>query len=823
MKNQIFRPKILHRKRINEILSQIFEVPIFFISASMGYGKTMAVKNFLEKNKDIEFIWFGTANEESDDIWMWHKLCKAIESTDFELSKKLNSYGFPRSNMDIYRVINEIREAVDKRIILVIDDWDDTKIAYINRLIKFIAFEEIPNLHIVIISRNKPSSQYIELELKQRCLVMWQNDIAFTIEETVEFFEINGIKLTQKEIEEIYSYTEGWILATYLALLQYNSTNTFNNIPRATEILKNSVYDKFNETTKKIILKLAPVESFTLEQAVYITGNIEANDVIKELASNNCFIKYDDKSQRYTLHSTLRNVLNEEFVLLNLDSNKINNACGDWYSKDFKDSEAMEYYYKAKNYDRILDLIERNKTIDLTNLWRRIINSVFDELSMEQKINRPIAYLIYIFFYITYTNPKKGKDLLYELWVIYEVDEELNDRNQILGEISFVESLLMMDDFKKMTEYHKKAYDLFQGGTSKVANNKMPITFGSPNFLSLFYKEKGGLKDLAEYLKKELVYFIHISNGGAVGIDYLISAEYLFETGDVYNGELLAYKALYKAKLKNQASIIICSLFLLMRIYINKGDKIRFRSNYNNLIEECGKLNIPRFLDGTEVALRYIDGITGKLDNMYKLDKEPETLNLQIIATPVTNMKYIISALGMVLKKSYIELEIHAEIMLEDYLRKNYIYGALYAYMFDSIAKYNLYGTQEAKKALLKAVDLAKEDRMIMCFVELSPHILPILKALKEDDEYVKMLLPRCEKFNEIYIRNNSGIEKLELTPRELEVIKLVYEGYKQSEISAKLNIALVTVKKHIASIYDKLNVKNKMAAINLLKEKGII
>jgi len=53
--------------------------------------------------------------------------------------------------------------------------------------------------------------------------------------------------------------------------------------------------------------------------------------------------------------------------------------------------------------------------------------------------------------------------------------------------------------------------------------------------------------------------------------------------------------------------------------------------------------------------------------------------------------------------------------------------------------------------------------------------------------------------------------------------MKLVEEGYKQNEISEKLNIALITVKKHISSVYFKLNVKNKTIAINLLKEKGII
>jgi len=85
------------------------------------------------------------------------------------------------------------------------------------------------------------------------------------------------------------------------------------------------------------------------------------------------------------------------------------------------------------------------------------------------------------------------------------------------------------------------------------------------------------------------------------------------------------------------------------------------------------------------------------------------------------------------------------------------------------------------------------------------------------------MVLADCKKYNEMYGKDYCNMKKVELTPRELEVMKLVEEGYKQSEISEKLNIALITVKKHIASVYLKLNVKNKTIAINVLKEKGII
>jgi len=824
MKGQNFSPKVLHRKRINKMLSQIFEVPLFFISASMGYGKTTAVKSFFEKKKDVQNIWFYGENEDND-MWMWKKFCSLIKGINSNLSKRLIDYGFPENNIEVHEIIDIIREELKQKTVLVIDDWYDEKTIYINYLIKAVALAEIPDLHIVILSRNKPRGNYLELEIKQKCIVLSQDEIGFTFEETVEFFEINQFKLTDKEKIELYDYTDGWPSATYVALLQYVNKNTFHNIPMASELIKTAVYDNLDETTKQILLKLSIVNKFTLDQAIYITGNQKTKAIIMELISNNCFIRYDRELDVYTLHSILRNVLNEEIISNNIDFNYINNTCGDWYSKNLEDIDAIEYYYKAKNFQRILDLIERNYFIDISDLNPQIIRSVFHELSMEEKINRPIVYLTYIFFCTLYGNPRIGAELLYQAKSIYESDKNLANKNQILGEVAVVESFVMFNDIKKMQECHKKAYELFNGGTSKIANYKMPFTFGSPSMLYLYYNKKGELKNIVENIVKEVHYYINISNGGGSGANYLINAEFCFQTGDFNNAELFAYKSLYKAKSKKQTSIIICSIFLLMRLCVNRNDKYEARNNFNDLIKEYENHNenTPRFLNGAELAMGYIDGITGNLEAMDKWMEYRKNPNMPI-ETSVLNKSTIICGLAMILKGSYKELEGLVVNMLVVYERENNILGILYSYIFDSIVKYKCYDDMEqAEKELLKAIDLAKEDHIIMCFIELAPHILPILKNLKKENLYVKMLLPKCEKFNIIYEKNYCDMKKIELTPREIEVMKLVEKGYKQSEIAEKLNIALITVKKHISAVYFKLNVKNRTIATNILKEKGII
>jgi two-component system, NarL family, response regulator YdfI len=60
-----------------------------------------------------------------------------------------------------------------------------------------------------------------------------------------------------------------------------------------------------------------------------------------------------------------------------------------------------------------------------------------------------------------------------------------------------------------------------------------------------------------------------------------------------------------------------------------------------------------------------------------------------------------------------------------------------------------------------------------------------------------------------------------ELTDRELEVLSAVAEGKRSKEIAAQLGITERTVKAHLASIYNKLGVDSRAAAIAIAAQKG--
>jgi DNA-binding NarL/FixJ family response regulator len=54
------------------------------------------------------------------------------------------------------------------------------------------------------------------------------------------------------------------------------------------------------------------------------------------------------------------------------------------------------------------------------------------------------------------------------------------------------------------------------------------------------------------------------------------------------------------------------------------------------------------------------------------------------------------------------------------------------------------------------------------------------------------------------------------LTEREIEVLNHMVNGWDAKRISSELNVSVLTIRKHIANIYDKLHINSKAQAISL-------
>ena len=97
----------------------------------------------------------------------------------------------------------------------------------------------------------------------------------------------------------------------------------------------------------------------------------------------------------------------------------------------------------------------------------------------------------------------------------------------------------------------------------------------------------------------------------------------------------------------------------------------------------------------------------------------------------------------------------------------------------------------------------------------------------------LKLSKPKIETIvveKEVYVNGNghfvldtSLVSKLELSKRELEIMRLLAQGHSNQEIATKLFVSLSTVKTHIQHLFEKLDVKRRTQAVEKAKRLNLI
>jgi DNA-binding NarL/FixJ family response regulator len=61
------------------------------------------------------------------------------------------------------------------------------------------------------------------------------------------------------------------------------------------------------------------------------------------------------------------------------------------------------------------------------------------------------------------------------------------------------------------------------------------------------------------------------------------------------------------------------------------------------------------------------------------------------------------------------------------------------------------------------------------------------------------------------------------VTPRELEIIRMIAHGLRNKEIAARLSISEGTVKIHLHNVYEKLQLDGRLALLLYAREHALV
>lgn len=91
--------------------------------------------------------------------------------------------------------------------------------------------------------------------------------------------------------------------------------------------------------------------------------------------------------------------------------------------------------------------------------------------------------------------------------------------------------------------------------------------------------------------------------------------------------------------------------------------------------------------------------------------------------------------------------------------------------------------------------------------------------VIREVEVQAVPLVPATSAF----VEDMKAVQRLGITPRELEILSLIAEGLSNREIAERLFISENTVKTHSSRLFEKLQAKRRTQAVQLAKHYGLI
>ncbi|WP_051296724.1 helix-turn-helix transcriptional regulator [Anaeroarcus burkinensis] len=810
---------IYKRQALIQELTGIWKHPLTIVEAPMGYGKTTAVKEFL-KTSNANVFWQTLANTSADSFW--RGFCRLLKPINEHCANALVELGVPADNVFMDTAL-ELLENVDfpLKTCLVFDDYHLLTSPYIDCFIERLIKLTPPNLHIIIISRTMFGENTTELTLKGFCKVIEKSSFEFTRDEIAEYYKLCGICLTPSETTELYSYTEGWISALYLSLLNFEYERKIDRQSSLSELIEKTVYRYYPSEAKEFLLAICIFDSFTLEQAkaMWPHGNAEAH--LRYLMRNNAFIKFNYYNQTYHTHNIFTTYLREQLLLQGEDRcREIQQLAGAWYASDENYIQAMECFYQACAFGELLAVFVKDNGHSVTPETKDRIIKYFSDCPEEAKKKNPTACVLYARkLFLLNEKEKYVAECQKSLDYLNTISDETT-RNHLLGELELSKSFAKYNDLQGMVEHQTKAYALLNG-PSRLFDHQNYFTFGTPSVLYMFYRQSGTAAQTTATLTKYMPRYCLMTTNHGAGAEYMMQAEQSFYQGDFENAAIAIHKAEFPARSGQQIAILLCILFLQIRLAFVNANSAAVQQRLQQMREEveaCGQYQLIHALDMCEGFI-------------YAQLKQPKKIPVWIAEGTLQDSRLyflshaffnIIYGKTLLLKGDYLKLLGLSEHFLNTASIFPNLLSKIYIHIYESIAYSCLQRRQEALDALCKSLAIAEPDQFIMPFVENGEELSLLLDELKTDEKYASFI-EHIKEVHAVFLPNLTAVRTamneivIPLTAREQEVAELVTAGMSNKSIGKKLFIEESTVKKTLQNIYAKLGINGRTMLTRLM------
>jgi LuxR family maltose regulon positive regulatory protein len=877
------RANLVPRPRLTERLNAGLGRKLTLIAAPAGFGKTTLLSEWIPTSPRC-VTWLALDEGDNDPTKFWTYMIASLQELRSDLGagalSLLQSPQAPPITSILTSLINDL-SAFPEAFAIVLDDYHVIDFEPIHEALAFLLAHLPANMHLVLTTRVDPPLPLARLRGRDRLTELRVNDLRFSAEEAAAFLRnVMGLDLSGEEVAALEARTEGWIAGLQIAALSMQDREDISGFIQAFSgshrhilgYLAEEVLNQQPGDTLDFLLQTSILDRLCGPLCEAVTGNTDGQAMLESLEHVNLFITpLDDEGIWYRYHHLFAEVLqarlqqNQPELLVELHGR----ACN-WYTHQGMLEEAVRHALAGAEFEEAAQLIVR---IAPANIYRGEIKTLIawmDRLPDEHVFNN--GELVAYECWLLYLSGQVGlaKEYAEMVWPYVPGDTSSVAR----GRMAFLNSqfAIIREDIPAAIEYVVEALDLigeedlFFRSLALATLSGTQILIGNPgNAIDNLREaarigEKFGqpLATLSAYIKlaDQLNYHGNLQEGRAIcdyamhlyvdssgqpspisGLAYIAGAKLAYEENDLDVLHQYLSVASTQEELLGMAGLtlevmVIQTLFEQARGDINaalararQGSSIAEKTGIKGYFTHFAALEANLYLkignfQAVEnwVETSHISSIRD--DDLYHLEEN-------IVFARCLIMQNRWSAASELLEG------LERTVIRAEYTRYLIVILILKALLFQR-QQYAGQAIENLEQALRLAapqgyrrVFLDEGEPMRRLLVDYRSHLSQPIKdgAVSESIHLLAYTDKLLAAFSPAAPAGKPELEAaLEpLSERELDILRLIAEGYTNQEIAETLVIAVSTVKSHINHLYGKLGIQRRTQAVAMARGLGLL
>lgn len=874
--------QMIEREHLNQLLDTASGYKLVLVSSSAGSGKSTLIAHYVERAR-LRCFWYALDNSDDDIIRFSAYLLKGLESnknisqSGFQaLLESLETIG---EESFIKAIINWLC-ATKEEFTMIFDDYHVIHQPEIHHMMALLLEYMPAHIHVILMTREDPPLPLSKWRVKNQLLEIRIRDLKFTDIDAERFLnESMMLKLTSEDTKSLNTRVEGWIAGLQLAALfmrDHPAKEKFvqdfsGNHFYVMDYLLEEVLQQQPPHIKEFLLCTSILEQFcgSLCDAVLELSLGTAQKTIEHLLKSNTFlIALDYQHTWFRYHHLFRDLLLQKCKDANKPIQLYHRLASRWFYENNRVTEAIHHALSANDIDFAADMIEglwaeMDQTVQ-GGQWLKLAKRLPDEVIRK----RPVLNVGYAWALID------TGDIVTCVERLEQTQRQIELSGYALDGKNYV--VFDQEQFQMLPALIATAYTYIAAAKGdsedlQYANQALKL-LGDRNYLrkgivqmlmSFSYWRNGELLEAMRTIQAGLFNIMKAEHQFSISSFELMLSEVKIELGYLSDAENSLNQAISSLEDGVVPPFALASMYLkLSEISLLRGDVASAAARLKNSREKGAVLCLPDFEYKWRMMasrlLAYQNEFTEAIASIdkavafYHVNPIPEHITTnglrarfylqnqqsdrchdffhqatyateqdRLVFTRYLLTTYVQSHDESVLQQvSSILTEMLAQAQLQHRTRSiidiDVQIAIVQRLQNDMIA---------ATNTLKAAMALAAPERYVFPFIDYFEMLSSMYQELLSRKEIPDFLFMHVSQLVQPQQKSgaSSHTELNLLSPRELDVLRLMAEGCSNQEICDTLFLALSTIKGYNQNIYDKLGVKRRTEAIAKAREFGIL